>query len=305
MKSSSISSTRVVFWIVALAVLLSAVTLWNQNARAQQDNEQVPQAADGENAEPDVAEADDANPEEAISKKAESLGMMVMRSGYFGVFFYVLLFIFSIVAFMVAMERLVNLRLGNVMPVTFVRSLRDLLARGEGSAENFRRLSETSRTPIAAILKAGVLRAGRPLPEVEKSMEDTAAREMASMRSRSRPLSVVGNIAPLVGLLGTVVGMIFAFGSASQAGLGSKGGEELANGIYLALMTTAGGLAIAIPSLLLASWYGAKAERYMREIDECLLETMPSFAQMENSITQTQTPREEVRKELAPAVSSS
>ena len=105
------------------------------------------------------------------------------------------------------------------------------------------------------------------------------------MRSRNQPLSVVGNIAPLVGLLGTVVGMIFAFSTASQVGLGRA--EELAKGIYLALLTTAGGLTIAIPAMLCAAWFGARVERFMREIDEVLLETMPSFARMENQISIT------------------
>jgi len=123
------------------------------------------------------------------------------------------------------------------------------------------------------------MRAGRPLPEVEKAMEDAAAREMATMRSRNRPLSVIGSVAPLVGLLGTVVGMIFAFRVSSQAGLGKA--ELLAEGIYLALMTTAAGLSIAIPSLLFHAWFNATAEKFMRDIDRVLLETLPSFARME------------------------
>ena len=135
-------------------------------------------------------------------------------------------------------------------------------------------------TRVSNVLKAGVLRAGRPLPEVEKAMEDAAARETAAMRSRNRPLNVVGSVAPLVGLLGTVVGMIFAFRVSSQAGLGKA--ELLAEGIYLALMTTAAGLTIAIPCLLLVAWFNAMVERYMREMDENLLEVMPSFTRMEN-----------------------
>jgi biopolymer transport protein ExbB len=119
-------------------------------------------------------------------------------------------------------------------------------------------------------------------------MEDAVARETAEMRSRTRPLGIIGNIAPLVGLLGTVVGMIFAFSTASRVGLGRA--DELAKGIYLALMTTAGGLTIAIPALLFAAWFNGRGERYMREIDETLLETMPCFASMENRIIETRIP---------------
>ena len=90
---------------------------------------------------------------------------------------------------------------------------------------------------------------------------------------------MVGSIAPLVGLLGTVVGMIMAFQISSQEGLGKA--ERLAEGIYLALMTTAAGLSIAIPCLLFVSWFQARAERFMCEIADCLMLAVPSFARME------------------------
>ena len=107
------------------------------------------------------------------------------------------------------------------------------------------------------------------------------AREMAGLRARNRPLSVIGSVAPLVGLLGTVVGMIFAFRTTSQAGLGKA--ELMAEGIYLALITTAAGLAIAIPCLLLVAWFNSRVDRMMWQIDEQLLETLPCFAQMETT----------------------
>jgi biopolymer transport protein ExbB len=113
-------------------------------------------------------------------------------------------------------------------------------------------------------------------------LHHAAAREMAALRCGVRPLSVVGTIAPLVGLLGTVLGMIVAFRTASQAGLGK--GELMAQGIYMALLTTAAGLTIAIPALLLAALFNARIEKYFREIDEHLMRTMPCFARMEEKV---------------------
>ena len=111
---------------------------------------------------------------------------------------------------------------------------------------------------------------------------------MAALRGGIRPLNVIGNVAPLVGLLGTVLGMIMAFRTASQAGLGK--GELMAQGIYMALLTTAAGLTIAIPALLLAALLNAKVEKFFREIDEHLIETMPSFARMEAAVSLEVTP---------------
>jgi biopolymer transport protein ExbB len=115
---------------------------------------------------------------------------------------------------------------------------------------------------------------------VEKAMEDALAREVSKLRGRLRPLNVIGNVAPLVGLLGTVVGMIMAFYMASTAGLGKP--ELLAQGIYLALLTTAAGLIIAIPSVLFAAYFNSRIDVFMRDMDEQLMEVMPSFSRMEN-----------------------
>ena len=66
----------------------------------------------------------------------------------------------------------------------------------------------------------------------------------------------------------------------------------LAKGIYIALLTTAGGLSIAIPCMLLAARYNGLIDRFLREIDECLLETMPSFARMETDSSKADAPEQ-------------
>ena len=167
-----------------------------------------------------------------------------------------------------------------LIPPEFVEELQKLVVGREADENALRSLCAKFDAPPTNILSAGLLRAGRPLPEVEKSLEDAAAREIAELRSRVRPLSVIGSIAPLIGLLGTVVGMIGAFYTASSGGLGGKG-ETLAQGIYLALLTTAAGLAIAIPSLLCAAYFNAKIDRAFREIDLHLAEVLPSFGALE------------------------
>jgi biopolymer transport protein ExbB len=290
MIRTGVPVVRLGVWLMALLMLAVVTSQYQTHVRAQG----APTAPGNE-----MDASDEAVDEELAATATETLGTLIVKSGTFSVVFYALLFLFSMVAFMVALERFVNLRRRKVIPQDFTRSLRDAVASGHASLERLRVLSDSTRTPIGRILKAGVLRAGRPLPEVEKSMEDAAAREMADMRARHRPLSVVGNIAPLVGLLGTVVGMIFAFSTASQVGLGKA--DELAKGIYLALMTTAGGLTIAIPALLAVAWFNARAEKFMREIDENLLETMPSFARLEKPLT---APASSPDRELEPAEAS-
>ncbi len=220
-----------------------------------------------------------ADTEVAKPVTTQSIGGMVVSGGILNVVFFGILGVFSLWAATVVLERVVNLKRDRLLPETFAKQLAPLLDPPQSNASKFKTLCESHNAPASRIFFAGVLRAGRPLPEVEKAMEDAAAREMAMIRAKSRPLGVVGNVAPLVGLLGTVVGMIMAFQVSSQEGLGKA--ERLAEGIYLALMTTAAGLTIAIPCLLFASWFTGRAERYMCDIGECLSRTMPSFARME------------------------
>lgn len=256
-------------WFAVLGLVLAGPAAFAQQAPPAGD----PQAAAPSPEEAATAEADENN----------TIMAMIANSGWTGWTFMAVLLIFSVVAAMVAIERAVNVQHNKIIPPGFLTELNGLVQNNDASAESFRELSSRWTAPIAKILSAGLLRCGRPLPEVEKSMEDAAAREMASLRGGIRPLNVVGSVAPLVGLLGTVLGMIIAFRTASQAGLGK--GELMAQGIYMALLTTAAGLSIAIPCLLLAALYNSRVEKFFREIDESMMDTMPSFARMEHSNT--------------------
>ena len=227
-----------------------------------------------------AAEADGGEAKQAVTEQTlgadDSIMSMILSSGATGVLFMGVLGLFSMVGATVAVERAVNMRRSRIIPNEFVHELHELSHGKQPRLEEFRQLCEASTAPISNIIRSALTRCGRPLLEIEKTMEDAAVREMAELRSRIRPLNVVGNICPLVGLLGTVVGMIIAFHTASQAGLGKA--ELLAKGIYMALLTTAAGLTIAIPALLLAAYFNGRAEKFFRQTDEHLMEALPCFA---------------------------
>lgn len=213
------------------------------------------------------------------AEQDDTILSLILDGGVTGIGFMVVLGVFSLAAVTIAVERAVNTRRDRILPSEFAERLRTLSEDSQTEPQQLRPLIGQYPSPAATILRAGLLRAGRSLAEVEKSMEDAAAREMESIRSGIRPLSVIGSIAPLVGLLGTVVGMIIAFRVASQSGLGK--GEMLAQGIYMALFTTAAGLMIAIPCLLFAARLNSKVDRIFREIDELLMEALPCFERVE------------------------
>ncbi len=254
--------------VIGMACVLPGVVAQDQAAPDAGEKK----AAD----EPVPAEGAAGEPESKADSDDDSIMQMVLNSGATGLAFMCVLVLFSLAGATVALERAVNTKRSRVAPASFMTGLQSLLGRAESTAEEFRDLCEKTPSPVARILQAGLLRCGRPITEVEKTMEDAAAREMADIRGRIKPLSVVGSIAPLVGLLGTVLGMIIAFRTASQEGLGR--GELMAQGIYMALLTTAAGLSIAIPCLLLAAFFNARVEKFFRDVDVSLMEAMPRFA---------------------------
>lgn len=224
----------------------------------------------------------DASPALTAPSDLKSIGGMIVSGGTLNVLFFGILGLFSLWAATVVLERMVNLRRERILPRKMETHLSALSKSSWESLEYLRAACEGESVPARRILQAGLIRAGRPMSEVEKAMEDAMAREVALLRGKYRPLNVVGNISPLVGLLGTVVGMIMAFQISSQEGLGKA--EQLAEGIYLALMTTAAGLTLAIPCLLFASWFQARGERYMAYVADTLTLTLPSFARLESRL---------------------
>jgi len=262
--------SRVGVWIGAIAVMCAIPAGMAQEQGARPGPGVVADQEPGPPAGAPAAETED-----------NSIMQMVLNSGATGLSFMVVLILFSLAAVTVGLERAVNTRQERIVPADFLGDLRSLTGNSDSGTNELEVLCSKSATPVARILQAGLLRTGRPVPEVEKSMEDAAAREMAEIRGGIKPLSVVGGVAPLVGLLGTVLGMIIAFRTASQEGLGR--GELMAQGIYMALLTTAAGLSIAIPCLLLAALYNSRVEKYFRQIDKSLMETMPCFARMEKN----------------------
>ena len=178
-----------------------------------------------------------------------------------------------------AIERAISLRRRKVVPPDFVQNLRDLVRTRPLDSDKVLTYCQANPSPISRIFQTAVKRLGRPLPEIEKAIEDAGAREVRGLRKYTRVLSGVASVAPLLGLLGTVLGMIGAFqeiGGGKPIGAGA--GEALAENIYEALVTTASGLSVAIPSLVLYLIITSRIDRLVAEMDGLTLEFVESLA---------------------------
>jgi len=116
------------------------------------------------------------------------------------------------------------------------------------------------RGPVSTVVRTGLSRAGQPKVLIREAVEDAGMHELASLESFLPVLQTVGNVAPLLGFLGTVLGMIDAFFAVAKAGLGDPG--VISAGIAEALITTAAGLIIAVPAFVFYNYFVTRVSSY-------------------------------------------
>lgn len=201
----------------------------------------------------------------------------------------------SIVVIAFALERTLGLRSRRIIPPILMAELQELDSDGNGIDPRVAyRVCQEHPSPLANTIRAAVLKIGRPHSEVEKAVEDAVGRESAEMMKNMRPINVVASIAPLLGLIGTVQGMILAFMvTSSTSSTGTSKAQELAQGIYTALVTTFAGLCVAVVAVLIANWLESKIEKLLRNMEEIFLEIIPQFERYEGKVRVTRSSTQE------------
>jgi len=170
----------------------------------------------------------------------------------------------AIIAFAVAVERFFTLRRARINTREFMATIRTVLKQNK-VAEAIR-VCEKTPGPIARILRAGMLKHGRRKQDIREAIEDAGQLEIPRLERYLGVLATVASISPLLGLLGTVSGMIKAFAQI-QAKMGVVNPSDLAEGIGNALITTAAGLVVAIPTLVLYNYYVAKVDNMILDME--------------------------------------
>lgn len=183
----------------------------------------------------------------------------------------------SLVVIALAIERLLALRRSRIIPRPFVRRFTECVQDGQLSHDEALEICDEFSCPVAEVFHAAVKRWGRPTVEVEQAVMDAGERIADGLRRYLRLFHAISNVSPLLGLLGTVLGMIEAFDSLT-INSGDAPPEMLASGISEALITTAAGLSVAIPAYLAYIFFSAKADRYLIEIDSLCQQVVDSIS---------------------------
>lgn len=174
------------------------------------------------------------------------------------------IFIVSIVALAIAIERFFSLRRNTIDTREFMDEMRTVLRQNR--VEEAVQICDQVDGPIARITKAGLLKHRRPKEDIREAIEDAGHLEVPRLERYLSGLATCANIAPLLGLLGTVVGMIDAFMQIMDK-QGQVNPADLAGGISSALVTTAAGLTVAIPTLVVYNYFVSRVDNMVVEME--------------------------------------
>jgi biopolymer transport protein ExbB len=215
-------------------------------------------------------------------KPSLSLFDLIFRRGG-GIAYIIAVMLVMVILFTI--ERGLALRKIKVIPDALVAQL-GRLANEPGGFDPRKAYRACQDHPSAAsrIIRAMLLKVGRPHAEVEHAVREASEREASDLYANVRWLNLAASVAPLLGLLGTVWGMIQAFFDLGYIGPGENKAEFLAKGIYVALVTTFAGLSVAIPAATIAHFFEGRIQSLFRQIDELLFGLLPQVERYEGKI---------------------
>lgn len=170
----------------------------------------------------------------------------------------------SLMSFTIFIERMLKLKKSEADTNRLVINLRESIKRGD-IVEAIAICEQTGGT-VANILRAGLAKYNRGKQQIEHAMEIAGLMEIAALEKNAKILSIISNIAPLIGLLGTVLGFIQAFSEMRMSGLVDISASRIGEAMEYALVTTAAGLVVAIPSVLAYNYIVSRIEGFLLEI---------------------------------------
>jgi biopolymer transport protein ExbB len=225
----------------------------------------------------------DAEPAEAPAEERPKISVLKLFFDGGPLMYPILLMSMLVVA--LGVERGLALRRHKILPPELVGGLGRLAGQKGGfDPRQAYRLCQQFPSTAANVIKIMLLKIGRPHSEVEHAVHEANDREAAKLYANVRWLNLAAAITPLLGLLGTVQGMIIAFYNTATLPTSANKATALASGIYVALVTTFAGLSVAIPAALLAHLFEGRIQKLLRELDETLLGLTPQLERFEGRL---------------------
>jgi biopolymer transport protein ExbB len=222
-----------------------------------------------------------ADPPAKTAKPMDNFFILLVKGGVF----MIPIFFMSVLAVAMTIERALHLRRDKIVPPDLVVALGELGSSPNGfDPRAAYRICQQHPSTASNVIRAMLLKIGRPHSEVEHAVTETCQREAEKLYGNVRWINLAVSVTPLIGLLGTVWGMIECFHVSSQLEAGSNRAQELAGGIYVALVTTLGGLMVAIPAAVVSHFYEGRIQSLMFQVEELVLNLLPQVERFEGRV---------------------
>lgn len=179
----------------------------------------------------------------ASEEKTLSIYKLIMDGGLGGQIIIALLFILLTITLYIYFERFFAIKAASKVDKNFMNQIRDYVSNGK--LESADALCKSKNTPTARLISKGISRIGKPLEDINTAIETTGKLEVYELEKNVSILATIAGAAPMIGFLGTVIGMIVAIHEIANAG-GQIDIKMLSDGLYTAMTTTVGGLIVGI-----------------------------------------------------------
>lgn len=176
-------------------------------------------------------------------QKTLSIIELISSGGTSGVVIILILFVLLIVATYIYFERIFAIKAASEIDSNFMNQIKDHVSNGK--IDSAQMLCAQQNSPVSRLIAKGITRIGKPLEDINTAIENAGRLEVYSLEKNVSVLATISGVAPMIGFLGTVVGMIISIFELANAG-GTIQMDVLASGLYTAMTTTVGGLIVGI-----------------------------------------------------------
>ena len=203
--------------------------------------------------------------EEIVSEeKTLSVFELIKNAGIGGQVIILILLILLAVALFIYFERLSAVKAASKVDSNFMNQIKDHVTNGKIDAAKI--LCAQAKTPVARLIEKGISRIGKPLEDINQAIENAGSLEIYKLEKNVSILATVAGAAPMIGFLGTVMGMILAFHEMASSGGQAEMGS-LAGGIYTAMTTTVAGLIVGIIAYIAYNHIVVKTNKVVHQME--------------------------------------
>ena len=203
------------------------------------------------------------------TEKTISIFELIQSSGIGGIIIIGILFILLIIVNFIYFERLFAIKAASIIDKDFMPQIKLHILKGK--IETAKNVCHSIDTPVARLLEKGVSRIGRPLEDISSALENAGKIEIYKLEKNVSVLATISGVAPMIGFLGTVIGMILSIFEISNAG-GNIDMQLLSNGLYTAMTTTVAGLVVGIIGYITYNHLVVKTNKVAYQMEAISLE---------------------------------